>query len=63
MKFLGIWLLSFFAWLAIACVEGYLKEASGYTHDEAATEGARTLKVGMLITGIGLLGVWCIWFS
>lgn len=63
MKWIGAWILSVLVWLVIALAEVLYREAHGESYVTAINEGRQTLKVGWALTGLILLGVWCIWFS
>ena len=63
MKWVGVWVLSYFVWLVIAVIEAKFRAANGAMRDEAISEGRKTLRIGMFFTGIAMFGVWCIWFS
>jgi hypothetical protein len=62
MKWIGTWLSSFVVWLVVAAIEAKHRESHGSTHSDAINEGVRTIKAGMIVTGIVIFGVWCILF-
>ena len=63
MKWIGAWVLSFFVWVVIAVVEIIYRRKHGELRRVAEAEGRSTLRVGMLVTGIAMFGIWCLWFS
>lgn len=63
MKWFGSWLLSLIVWIVVATIEAHYRESNGDSHANAINEGVITIRAGMVITGIVMLGVWCVWFS
>ena len=60
MKWIGVWLLSFLVWLVIAVCELNYRVDRGETRSSAMDEAVNTSKAGWLITGLIMLGIWCL---
>ena len=60
MKWIGLWILSIPVWLIVGAIEAKYREDRGLAHADAINEGVKTLKAGMLFTGIIMLGTWCL---